>query len=241
MRAINKVAIVGAGKMGMVVATQLPETISKLIVDLNEESARKCADKICGTYSSDINSIQDCDIVALVVPPAAVEALLPKIINVAKKGAIVMNMATMAEIDDKIKEENPEIEIIDCKIIGNAFAISRDKAPSCVIVETENKETFEKIRSILPGYTLVEQGNAKMVNQINGIGTKEALRCGLIIKEQLKKMNLSEEIIRIVLYTVAAGTIRAMVSDNLGGNSIRLMEEIRDMKELPFEFEIPRG
>lgn len=236
----EKVAVIGAGNMGTVVGKQLPDTVEKLIIDIDEEKAKTCAEEIGAAFSSSLADVGDCDIVAMVVPGPVVEKIVPVLTLHMKKDAILMNMATNAMIDDLQTERYSQIKIIDCKIIGNALAISSGNAPSCVVVNTQDEEVFCSIKKILPGYTLVIQGNSNLVTELNAIGTKEALRCGLIILHQLEKYHLREETKRILLYTVAGGTLQSMADGKLGGNSIRLLKELKEEGALPFDFEIPK-
>lgn len=228
----KRAAVIGAGRMGTIVGKQLPDSVEKLIIDLDEEKAAACAKAVGGEYATELSAAADADVAAMVVPAAAVPQTSEGLAAAMKPGAILMNMATGGVLDKEFREKHAAIHIVDCKIVGNALAMARSGAPACVIVDTEDQAIFEEVAALLPGYARVVRGNAELVYDLNAIATKEALRCGYRIKNLLKPYQISEELEKIVIYTVAAGTLQAQAAGDLGGNAMRLIQELREEGEL---------
>jgi len=119
------VAVVGAGRMGTVVAKQLPKRTQKIIIDIDLEKADRLAEIVAGISSDSLESAGSSDLVAVVLPTPVVSETVGKLLNIVKEGSIILNMATTARIDDAVLKKNKDISIIDAKIIGHAMSISR--------------------------------------------------------------------------------------------------------------------
>ena len=119
------VAVVGAGRMGEVVAKQLPKRTQKIIIDIDLEKADRLAEIVTGIPSDSLESAGSADLVAVVLPTPVVNETVGKLFSVVKEGAIILNMATTARIDAEVLKKNKDISIIDAKIIGHAMSRGR--------------------------------------------------------------------------------------------------------------------
>ena len=64
--------VVGAGRMGSVVARQLPGRTRKIVIDIDLEKAVLLAEQVEGIPSDSLDSAGDADLVAVVLPTPAV-------------------------------------------------------------------------------------------------------------------------------------------------------------------------
>jgi len=220
-----KVAVIGAGRMGSIVGKQLPSNVEKLIIDTNEEKAKACAEEIGGTYALTLDAAKDADIIDVVLPTPAVNPVIDQLAGIVKDGAIIMNMATSAYVDEAIRAKNPKIHIVDTKIIGHAMSMSQG-SPCFVVVNTKDTEIFKTIQSILPGYKKVVMGNSDVVSEINAIGSSEGIRAAVKVRKMLKKYDVPKEWEDIVIYTVCAGTMRSYVENDLGHFARELADKL---------------
>lgn len=220
-----KVAVIGAGRMGSIVVKQLPRDINALVVDSDSKKAAECALQAGAESSGELLAASDADMIAVVLPSPAVNPVMKQLAAVAKDGAVIMNMATSAVVDEDIIRQNPKLNFVDCKIIGSAMAMTYG-APSYVIVGTEDQEVFSKIAHILSGYTKVLKGDASIVPYINSLGSEEGIRCGVRLRKRLKEHQIPEDWEYIVLYSVAAGTLQGFASGQLGHFAQELAEKI---------------
>ena len=60
------IAVVGAGRMGSVVAGQLPDSTKKIIIDIDPEKASRLAESVGGMPSDSLESANKADLVAVV-------------------------------------------------------------------------------------------------------------------------------------------------------------------------------
>lgn len=220
-----KVAVIGAGRMGSIVGKQLPNDVEKLVIDTDEIKAKALAEEIGGTYALTLDAAKDADIIDVVLPTPAVNPVMSQLADIAKDGAILMNMATAAFIDEAVRAKNPKIHIVDTKIIGHAMSMSQG-SPCFVVVNTQDQGVFEKIQYILPGYKKVVKGNSDVVSEINSIGSGEGIRAAVKVRKMLKKYNIPKDWEDIVIYTVCAGTMRSYVENDLGHFARELADKL---------------
>jgi 3-hydroxyisobutyrate dehydrogenase-like beta-hydroxyacid dehydrogenase len=209
------VAVIGAGRMGSVVSRQLPPDTKKIIIDSDLAKASELARSIGGSFSSALEYARDADLIALVLPTPAVNETVEKLQVLVKKGTVIMNMATTAQIDPVVLAKNPDAFIVDAKIIGHAQSISHGE-PGIIVVKTQNAEVLALIKSQLTGFTDVVRGDADVVSVINAIGSAEGIKTAVAIRKQLRAMEIPDEWIHVVIRTVCAGTMKSFTEDDLG-------------------------
>ena len=79
------VAIIGAGRMGSVVAKQLPASSQKIIIDTDFDKAQCLAVDVEGIASGNLETAAAADIAAVVLPTPAVNETVGNLLNVLKK------------------------------------------------------------------------------------------------------------------------------------------------------------
>lgn len=227
------VAVVGAGRMGSVVAAQLPGATCKIIIDNDADKARRLAEKIGGNPSSKLERADGADMVFLVLPTPAINPCIGRLVKIVPSGCMILNMATTAHVEAALIEQNRQIPIINARIIGHAMSITRGE-PGIVVVACDDELTFSRIRDQLPGFHQVVRGDADRVEMINSISSTEGLRTALIVKQKLGSMDIPDDWIDVAVRTVCAGTMKSYIEDDLGHFARRLVQqleaEIRSMK-----------
>lgn len=209
------VAVVGAGRMGSIVGKQLPEVFNKVVIDNNVETAKSLADEIGGFYSEDLKSVENADVIAVVLPTSAVRPTMTKLAEIAKDGAIILNMATSITIEPEIISKNPHLNFVESKIIGHAASMGQG-APCYVVLNTSDEAIFATTQQVLPGYKKVVMGDTDLIPLINKIGSSEGIRAAIEVRRQLRRYQIPKEWEDIAIYTVCAGTMRSYVTNDLG-------------------------
>ena len=219
------VAVVGAGRMGSVIARRLPPDTKKIIVDTVPAKASELAETVGGSWSVSPEQAADADLIALVVPAAAVREILEKLQVLAKKGAVILNMATTVSIDPATAAKRPGITVVDAKIIGHAASMSRGE-PGIVVVKTENAEDLSLIKQQMMGFADVVQGDADLVQAVNTIGSTEGIKAAVAVRKQLRAMGIPDAWIDVVIRSVCAGTMKAFTENDLGGFALELAKKL---------------
>ena len=88
-------AIVGAGRMGSVVAAQLPDSTRKIIVDIDQEKASRLAERVGGKAGGSLKQVDEADLVAVVLPTPVVNQTVEALLNIVKSGAIILNIVNI--------------------------------------------------------------------------------------------------------------------------------------------------
>ena len=218
-------AIVGAGRMGSVVAGQLPKSTNKIIIDIDSEKASRLAETVGGMPSDSLESANKADLVAVVLPTPVVNETVEKLLNVVQKGTIILNMATTAHIDSAFLKNKKEIWIVDAKIIGHAMSISRGE-PGIVVVDCDDASRFDFIREQLPGFHKVVRGDAGLVERINKIGSTEGIKAAVKVRKKLSELDVPEEWMHVAIRTVCAGTMKSFTENDLGHFALELVKRI---------------
>jgi hypothetical protein len=213
--------------MGSVVAEKIHRDCEKIIIDIDFDKAKRLAKKVEGKASFTLESAREADLVAVVLPTPAVNEAVVKLTNFLKKGAIILNMATTANIESDIIEKNKDILIIDAKVIGHALSISRGEP--CIIVLKCNDEAINIfIKEHLAGFDKVLMGDAEIVPKINKTASMEGIRAAVSVRKQLSELNVPKEWIDVALRTVCAGTIKAFVENDLGHFALELVKKLEE-------------
>jgi pyrroline-5-carboxylate reductase len=219
------VAVIGAGRMGSVIAGQLPQGTKKIILDAEGEKARLLAEKVGGTPADSYEAVSEADLIAVVIPAPAVNDAVAKLLSTAKAGALILNMATSAHIDPAVQAKNPAVPVIDAKIIGHAGAMSEGN-PGVVVVKTDDLEAFGRIREQFSGFLEVVRGDADLVPKINKAATLEAIRVAVQLRKQLRKMDIPAEWITAATKTVCTGVVKAFADNDLGDFASEMVEQL---------------
>lgn len=220
-----QVAWIGAGRMGSFFGGQLPEDVEKLVIDTDEAKAKALAERVGGAYATLLSAAAGADVIAIVLPGTAVNAVADKLGPIAKEGAVVMNMATEGEIGEATRAAYPNVHYVDAKIIGHARSMALG-APGYVVINTRDESVYEKAAHCLPGYAKVVMGDSSLVPLINKIGSGEGIRAAVRVRKLLKQYDIPREWEDIVIYTVCAGTMRSYVEGDLGEFAQKLADRL---------------
>ena len=219
------VAVIGAGRMGAIVGKQLPEMVSKIVIDHNGEKAKSLAFDIGGLPFENLEATQKADVIAVVLPKPAIESTMLELAKIAKDDAIILNMATSATVNPEIVTQNPRLHFVEAKIIGHATSMGQG-SPCYVVLNTSNETILETVQEVLPGFAKVLKGNVELVPLINSIGSKEGIRAAIEVRKQLHQYQIPKEWEDIVIYTVCAGTMRSYVKNDLGHFAQKIADEL---------------
>lgn len=222
---VESVAVIGAGRMGTLIASRIPAEIKKVIIDKDRVKAREVAEQVQAAYSDDINKASGADIIMLVLPATAIEDMVIKLLRVVKDGATILNMATSAHVDAVLTANNRNIAVIDAKIIGHAKEIFRGE-PAIIVVNTDDQERFETIASLLSKFNKVVQGDSSLVETINSLASSEGIKAAVAIRKKLQTLNVENDWINVAIRTVCAGTMKAFTEDDLGPFAWELVKKL---------------
>jgi len=208
-------AVIGAGRMGSVVARQLPRGNRTVIIDLDQEKAKQLSQEVNGVFAASLQGAQDADVVFIILPAPAVKETTDALLGIVKNGAVLVNMATNVYADKIYQKNNRGIKLIDAKIIGHSSAISKEEK-GLVIIKTEDAGVFNLIRELLAELFTVEQGDADIVETVNSIAVVEGIKTVISLRKQFMEREVPEKWGNAVITSVCLTTMKAYLSGALG-------------------------
>ncbi len=224
-----KIALIGPGKLGTAVAMRMPKNAKKIIIGRGEHNARWLGENMGWPYALEISQCHDADAILLTLDAHDINPVLTQVVSFAKKGALILNMATKGVVDPALIAANPQLTIVDAKVIGSALGLQRGM-PGIIVAKTEDAAVFDKIRYLLCGFDDVVQGDADIVPKINSIGSGEGIRAAVIMQKKLEEFQVPQEWKDMILRSVAPGTMQAFAENRLGHFAQELADKVR--KEL---------
>lgn len=225
------VGVLGCGKMGSVVAKKLPDDVNKIIVDRNQEKLEALSKSIDCKYSTSIDILADADIVAVILPESEVNKNVESICEIAKDKAIILNMSTNGAVDDLIKQKYKSINIVETKIIGQSSMIEKFKAPSAIVIGSEDEDIVEKIKYIFKDFSYVESGDVEKVPLAVQTATRQAIITCMDLKEKLNDLDVDTSWQEALFKCVLNGTIGSFMDDTLGPFARKIVKEIEDSRQ----------
>ena len=225
------VGVLGCGKMGSVVAKKLPDDVNKIIVDRNQEKLEALSKSIDCKYSTSIDILADADIVAVILPESEVNKNVESICEIAKDKAIILNMSTNGAVDDLIKQKYKSINIVETKIIGQSSMIEKFKAPSAIVIGSEDEDIVEKIKYIFKDFSYVESGDVEKVPLAVQTATRQAIITCMDLKEKLNALDVDTSWQEALFKCVLNGTIGSFMDDTVGPFARKIVKEIEDSRQ----------
>ena len=163
-----KISFLGSGAWGIAVAmvaygnnhevkmwSKFPEEIDE--INRTRENSRclkdvKIPDGI--EFTTDLNIVEDADIIVLGVPSIGVRDVAASIKNIVNKNAIIVNLAkgleqkTLKRLSQVISEELPENDVVVLSGPTHAEEVARG-VPSLLVVSSKNPDAASKVQEAL--------------------------------------------------------------------------------------------
>ena len=107
-----RTAVVGAGRMGSIVAGQVPREIDLTVIDTDAARAAEIAGQTRADRSgADMALAGDADIILLVLPAPVIPAAAEQAATAAKPGALIVDMATKGCFPEGIAGKYPAVRL----------------------------------------------------------------------------------------------------------------------------------
>ncbi|BDG60888.1 pyrroline-5-carboxylate reductase family protein [Caldinitratiruptor microaerophilus] len=209
-----KVAIVGAGRMGSLLAARLPGSFRKVIIARRRARAVQLADEVGGVASDQLSAVRGCHVVLLAIPGPEIPNVLSDLAPHLDRDAIVVNMATDVPTEE-LAESFPDLRIVAAKVIGHAREMAHG-SPGIVVLDRVNPEEEELLASILGGLGPVIRDSEEKVRLANTAVAEEMVKAELSLRRRLEELGLEPELIRVAIKTTAPGVMRSLSDGDAG-------------------------
>ena len=231
-----KVAVVGAGRMGSLVAQKLAPEVEKLIIDTDPAKAAAVAAQAGGVARSQLAGAAEADVIILALPAEGIAPSVAALAALASPRALVLNLATAADTTQVLATESSHaagtsgLRVIPVKIIGHAREIAAG-VPPLVVVDTPRDDLLGLVQNLLRGFGPVVRGSERLVQIANTIASEEGVKAALAMQERLKAAGVPEEWVLPAVQGPGAGTMKAFAAGDMGPFVRALVERLQGRGE----------
>lgn len=201
-----KVAIMGAGSMGALLATRIPASYRKVIISGDRAEAAHVADEVGGVASDQVSAVRGCQVILLAVPGAQMPGLVREAMPHLLDGALVVNTAPDLATPD-LAAEFPKLRFAAAKLIGHPTELSMG-SPGVVVLDHVDDAGFDQLSALLEGLGPVVSGSEDLVAGAQEAMTGVMARARAELQDKLSALGLEEDLARTAVTATAPGVLR---------------------------------
>lgn len=213
MRQASSLCVVGAGRLGRVLAVALAVEFDVRVLSRRSGTISTPAGAALAV-TVDPRVIVDADVVLLALPEHEMDTAVTLIRSHLGTNTLVLNLATDVPTD-RISKLLPGRRVIGCKIVGQSGEIGRGSR-AAVVVSGAARDEFQLICRIMSVVGDVVEGDESMVLQTNRIVAEHMIAAADALERDLAALGLPELVRAAALGNVAVGSLRALVSGTAG-------------------------
>jgi pyrroline-5-carboxylate reductase len=202
-----KVAIVGAGRLGTLLATRIPASYRKVIISPDRAEAQGLADEVGGVASDQPSSVRGCQLVLLTASTPWVLEIAPHM----PEGALVVNMAPDLVTTD-LQEALPRVSVVAAKVIGHTRELTLG-TPGLVVLDHVDAESERKLTALLDGLGPVVRGEESMAAEVEAVIAQTMLEVRERLAERLQGAGLSAEMAETAIASTAPGVLWSLTTN----------------------------
>lgn len=220
------VGIIGAGRMGRVLAGILAQQHTLYLFDRDETKLRQVAGETGAVAAESLEDIVRQQRVILAVPDREVISCI-KALNEQKQPVQVIHIAT--NVTQRVVEQMQasHVQCIGAKIIGHADEMTMGQRP--VIIVNEQPASLVAIaEELFSSVGQVIRGNADIVAVINTIVAEKVLEAAVHIEDALHSQDIKDPLIlQSAIKQVGAGILKAYADGNLGPFAREVVQSVK--------------
>lgn len=203
-----KVAIVGSGRMGALLAARVPGSFRKVIISRQKAEAVALADEVGGLASDQMSALRGCKAVLITEPDETVPQVLQEMAPHLERDALVVNMAPTI-MTDELAERFPAVRLAAAKVIGNARDL-RDGAPGAVILDHVSGPDEALLRQLLEGLGPATLDKESKVSAANVVVMEVMRRAEAELRRRLLEIGLDGRHLEVAICSSGPGVLRTL-------------------------------
>lgn len=219
-----KVLIMGAGRMGEILAAAMAQNHRVSIYDRDQEKGRQAAERAGCGLALPGEALARADAVVLALPPAVTAKALADITGHITPEMVVVNIATSVFKDDLRPVLEGRGHLVGAKIVGHYREMG---SRPVIVVDADSDRGREAAVDLFSCLGQVEPGDERQVGLINTVATREAFRAAVAIERILREQGIGQALIKSALGVVAAGSVKSYAEEDIGPFAQKLLEEIK--------------
>lgn len=209
-----KVAIVGAGRMGTLLANRIPHTIRKVIISKRKAQATLLADEVGGIAADQMTAVRGCELVLLAVPASAVLQVVQEMAPHLDDGALVVNMVT-DQPTDQLQAAFSSQRFAAAKLIGHAREMALG-SPGVVVLDHVSEADETRLRALLDALGSITVADEEQVLAVNTAVVEVMAKAEADLRHRLLSLGLDQDLVKVAITTTGPGVLRALAAGEVG-------------------------
>ena len=225
-----KAGIIGAGRMGKILAERLAGRHEVFLYDADPAAAQAAAQALGLRAATDLAG-EAADALVLAVPDAAIKPCI-ELLLAQQTTAMLFSVATNISREMLAEMAGASLRALNVKIIGHAGEMGRGGQPVIVVDKADPALAAVAAELFAPVGSVVV-AEADLVKTINVIATEQALKAAVAIEQALCAAGIDDRaMLDGALSVVAPGVLKAYAEDDLGPFARKIIAALRE-EELP--------
>lgn len=200
-----KVAIVGAGSLGSLLAHRIPGTYRKVIISRERTEAGHLADDVGGIAADQPSAVRGCQIVFLTVTDGTAVQWVREMQPHLGEGTLVVNMVPELATADLVGEF-AKLHFAAAKLIGHPRELSLG-TPGVVVLDRVDGEAEERLTAMLSGLGAVSRGSEQMVLTVQLAIADTMAEVRTRLTDRLLEAGLSRALAESAIASAAPGVL----------------------------------
>lgn len=211
---MEKISIVGTGRMGSLLAKKFSCKYELVLIDRDLRRCGLLASKLGVESTAEYSLITTVDFIIVALPAMVIPEFVNEVKPFLKKDHILINISTDTPIE-AFSSLRDCCKLVSAKIIGHALQIDFGELP-LIIIDGEDEKACKKTAQIFGILGPVKFGPEKIVREINHIASEEGIKAAYNIQRRLKQLDIPEEYSSFAIRNVACGTMNAYAVGDAG-------------------------
>lgn len=224
------VGIIGLGRMGKLLAKRIDGHCSLLLYDRDQENASRVGSGLSASVVN-IGQLVHADMIILALPTVAVLPAAKELLAVlSRTDQVLVNIATSQNTKQLADIVDHRAKVVSAKIIGHAKEIEQGEIP-VIMVDGPDEDAIIMVADIFKSLGNVEQGPEDLVQSLNALASAEGVRAAYRIRRKMQVEQIPERFWETAVRNVAAGTMKAFASGDVGPFARQVIDEMEGEDE----------
>jgi pyrroline-5-carboxylate reductase len=219
-----RVLIIGAGRMGSLLARGMVSRHEVGIYQRSEQAGRELAAQLGCRFETPAQALPSSDALVLALPTEVTGTVLASLRDLLRPETVVINIATKVLKDSLRPLVPPGCHLVGAKIVGQFRGM--DAAPA-IVVDADTAWGAEVASALFACLGPVRLGDERQVQLINTLTARESFRAAIHIEDALKAAGVASELIDSALRVVAVGCFKAYADQDMGPFGREVLREVR--------------
>lgn len=205
---VAKVAVVGAGKLGALLADRIPRSCRKVVISRRKAEAVALADEVGGIASDQFSAVRGCSVIFLAVPDERVQSVVGGLAPYVEPRALLVNTALTVRTAD-LAGAFPNLRFAAVKVVGDPAEMALG-GTGAVLLDHVSPEEEERLRELLAGLGPVARAPEEAALSATAAIFDEMSRALDGLRHRLAEMGLSDDLITPAVASAGPGLLRSL-------------------------------